>query len=283
MSKRTTTSVGPARLLMFLSLSLAACGEARAPAPQAPAARPSAAASDLFGEWQVAALETPLLSPEQGRFGDPSGIAVLIGARGIEASSQCVPFLFEHGRSEERVRIAEQRWPDPVCERGLLPYETVFGSVLAGAARVEQAGPDGVRLTGGAGSVVLRRPATRIVGNPFGHVPAAGADLLWGHFRIVDIAGVVPPPGQPIDVAIGRLWIEARSGCLPFRWRFVRSGTGWSMREDWPDPRCEQGRNEAEQALERVMPAVRGFEWIAPYRLRFTGSAGSVTMVRVRR
>ena len=273
------------RLLAVLSVALAACGEAPAPAPapEPPAAAPrSAAASDLFGEWQVAALETPLLSPEQRRLGDPGRIAVLIGARGIEASSQCVPFLFEHSRSEERIEISQQRWPDPVCERGLLPFERVFGSVLAGATRVEQAGSDGVRLSGGAGSVTLRRPAGGIAANPFGNEPPAGADLLWGHFRIVDVDGVAPAPDQPIDVAIGRLWIEARSGCLPFRWRFVRSGAGWSMREDWPDPRCEQGRNEAEQALARVMPAVRRHDWIAPYRVRFSGSAGSVTMVRVR-
>ena len=261
------------------------------PAPREPSPRQphfqapldvAKAASDLFGEWQVTSLETPLLSPQERRIGDPGRIALLIGVRGIEASSQCVPFLFEHGRNGERIRITEQGWPEPVCARGLTPYERVFGAVLAGASRIEQTGSGEFRLSGAAGSVTLQRPAGGMVANPFGNQPAPGGELLWGHYRVAEIGGVAPPPDVPIDVALGRIWIEARSGCLPFRWRWIRAGSGWEVREDWPDPRCEQGHSEAEQALEQTMRAVRRLDWVAPYRLRLSGPAGSVTLVRVR-
>ena len=249
--------------------------------PQVPAAPDAAgAAGDLFGEWQVTSLETPLLSPQERRIGDPGRIALLIGVRGIEASSQCVPYLFEHGRDGERIRITEQHWPEPVCARGLAPYERAFPRVLAGATRIEQTRSQ-IRLSGTAGSVTLERPAGGIVANPFGNQPAPGGELLWGHYRVVEIGGVAPPPDVPIDVALGRIWIEARSGCLPFRWRWIRAGSGWEVREDWPDPRCGQGHSEAEQAFERTMRAVRRLDWVAPYRLRLSGPAGSVTLVRV--
>ena len=127
----------------------------------------------------------------------------------------------------------------------------------------------------------MRRPPGGLVANPFGSMPEPGGEVLWGHYRVVDVAGVAPPPDQAIDVALGRLWIEARSGCIPFRWRIVRGPNDWTLREDWPDPVCQRGRNEAERALERTMPSVRRMEWAAPYRLRLVGDSGTVTLERL--
>lgn len=249
----------------------------------APAARPSErAAGDLFGEWQVAALQSPLLDAASLELVDVRQVAMLVGVRGIEAASQCMPYLFEHRRIGERIEIVGKPWPEPVCMRMPLPYEEVFGALVQGATRATQAASGDVRLSGRAGMVALRRPDDGATANPFGNTPAPGSRLLWGHFRVVEVGGVKPSPQEPIDVAVARWWIEARSGCLPFRWKVVRVDANLTLNAEWPDSVCERVQSPVEQALERVMPGVRRFDWIAPYRVRLSGRTGSVTLVRVR-
>jgi hypothetical protein len=279
------------RLLIAVAL-LASCRDSPAPdattnahAPAAsPAAEPAQPAGDLFGEWQVAALDSARLTAAQAQeLGKIDGIAVLVGARFIEAASQCMPYLFEHRRGEERIEVTAKGWPEPVCARMPLPFEGAFGGIVEQATRVERIPSGDIRLTGAAGTVSLRRPEGGRLANPFGNSPAPGARLLWGHFRLLDVNGTRVPAGAPIDVAIGRFWMEARSGCLPFRWSLVRSDATLALRrEAWPEPVCEQGHSEVEQALERAMPSVRGFTWLAPYRLRLSGPGGAVTLERVR-
>lgn len=275
----------PSLAALLLLTALVACGEAPAPrdAPAAPAAseRPAAAAGDLFGEWQVAVFESPRLTDADRRIGDPTSIAVLIGPGTIEAASQCMPYLFEYRRDGSRVEIDARGWPEPVCARMPFPYEGAFGNVVAGAQRIEAAPSGRIRLTGPAGSVTLRRPDGGMLANPFGNAPAPGASLLWGRFRLVEAGGAAPPPDQPVDLAVGRFWIEARSGCHPFRWKKVRSDANLTLeRAQWPGPVCAEAYSPAEAALDRIMPTVRRWERIGPHRFRFTGPSGSVTILR---
>jgi hypothetical protein len=117
---------------------------------------------------------------------------------------------------------------------------------------------------------------------PFGYSPAPGATLLWGRFRLIEAGGVAPPADQPIDLAVGRFWIEARSGCHPFRWKKLRSDENLTLeRAQWPGPVCAKAFSPAEATLDRIMPTVRRWERIGPHRFRFTGPAGSVTLLRV--
>lgn len=288
--RRTGMKLGGLRIALLAAL-VAACGE---PSPSSKASGggsgdavmslgPGHVAGDLFGEWRVTALESPDLEapPQAGGYGDPRQVVMLFGARGVEAASQCVPYAFEHRREQEKVEVTVRPWPEPVCGRALLPYEAVFGPLMDGVTRVNAAPSGGVRLSGPAGAVTLDRPPGGVVANPFGNNPFPGPDLLWGHFRLVTVAGVAPEPGHPIDVAIGSWWIEAKSGCLPFRWLMVRSDANLTLREGPPEVRCQRGISEAERALEDVMPTVRRFDWAAPYRVRLSGPAGSVVLVRV--
>ena len=262
----------------------AAPAEAPAPAVAAPGepALPAVAAEiDLFGEWQVAALDTPLLSADDGRMGDPTRIALLFGAGRIEAFSQCIPYQFRYRRGGERIEVGNVAWNGPVCARRLLPYEEVFDDVMAGASRIESV-QGRVRLSGARGSVTLRRSEGGRIANPFGNSPAPGSQLLWGHFRLVEVEGIRPAAGSPIDFAVGQFAIEARSGCHPFRWRLLVEQPRLTLqREPWPEPACEEGLSEAEQAIERVMPQVRRVEWVAPWRVRLGGPAGAVVLERV--
>lgn len=285
------------RCIAIVTGSLAACGQAPAPTPapssmsvptqvpapsHASAKQPEHPAGDLFGEWQVASLQSPLLDASDPALGDPHQVAMLFGVRGIEAASQCMPYLFEHRRVGEQIKIVGKAWPEPVCMRMPLPYEELFGGIVQGATRATQTALGHVRLAGSAGMVTLRRPEDGRMPNPFGNSPAPGSRLLWGHFRVVEVGGVKPSVQEPMDVAVARWWIEARSGCLPFRWKVVRVDVNLTLNADWPDGVCERAQSPAEQALERVMPGVRRFDWIAPYRVRLSGPAGSVTLVRVR-
>lgn len=285
------------RCIAIVTGILAACGQAPAPAPaptsmsipsQVPAPSrasptpPERPAGDLFGEWQVASLQSPRLDASAEAPGDPRQVAVLFGVRGIEAASQCMPYLFEHRRIGERIEIIGKPWPEPVCMRMRLPYEEVFGGLVQDVTHANQAASGDVRLSGPAGTVTLSRPEGGTISNPFGDTPAPGSRLLWGHFRVVEVGGVKPSVQEPMDVAVARWWIEARSGCLPFRWKVVRVDANLTLNADWPDGVCERAQSPAEQALERVMPGVRRFDWIAPYRVRLSGPAGSVTLVRVR-
>lgn len=286
---------GLKRAAMILVGMVAACGKAPEPASTS-AETPSSASvaaplngfghitDDLFGEWQVAALESPKLDVASLQPGDPRRVAMLIGVRGIEAASQCVPYLFEHRRmGERRLEISGIGRPEGGCARGLVPYEEVFAGLVEGVTRIDWAAPGRVRLSGLAGSVTLRRPDGGAVANPFGHTSGFGPDLRWGHFRVVEAGGLEAPYGSPIDVALGRSWIEARSGCLPFRWRFLRSSPVLTLRrEQAPGSTCDRGLSAPEQALERIMPAVRSIESIGPYRVRLSGLAGSITLFRVR-
>lgn len=279
---------------MILIGMVAACGKAPEPASTSAETRSSASVAappnesgqiidDLFGEWQVAALESPKIDATSLQPGDPRRVAMLIGVRGIEAASQCVPYLFEHRRmGERRLGISGIGRPEGGCARGLVPYEEVFAGLVEGVTRIDWAGPGKVRLSGSAGSVTLRRPVSGAVANPFGHTSGFGPDLRWGHFRVVEAGGLEAPYESPIDVALGRSWIEARSGCLPFRWRFLRSSPGLTLRrEQVPGSTCDRGLSAPEEALERIMPAVRSVESVAPYRVRLRGPAGSITLLRV--
>lgn len=272
---------------LLLAAALAACSEAPTPR-DAPAADPAAAASaepaaeagDLFGEWQVSAFESPRLTARERQMGAPTSIAVLIGPGTIEAASQCVPYLFEYRRDGPRIEIGAKTWPEGVCERMPYPFEGAFEGVVAGAERIESTA-SGIRLTGPAGSVTLRRPDGGMLANPFGNSPAPDATLLWGRFRLVEAGGVAPPAEQPVDLAVGRFWIEARSGCHPFRWRKIRSGENLTLeRAQWPGPVCAKAFSPVEAALDRIMPTVRRWERTGPHRFRFTGPSGSVTIVR---
>lgn len=208
---------------------------------------------------------------------------MLFGVRGIEAASQCMPYLFEHRRIGEQIEVVGKAWPEPVCTRMPLPYEGVFSGIVQGATRATQTASGHVRLAGSAGMVTLRPPDGGTIANPFGNTPAPGPRLLWGHFRVVEVGGIKPTPNEPIDVAVARWWIEARSGCLPFRWGAVRVDASLTLRrEQVPGSTCDKGLGAAEQALELVMPGVQRFDWIAPYRVRLSGRTGSVTLVRVR-
>lgn len=261
--------------------TLAACGEAPAPG-SAPSHQVDQTAGDLFGEWQVAALESPKLDASSPRLRDPRRVAVLVGVQGIEASSQCVPYLFEHRRMGGRLEVSGTGRPQGGCARALVPYEEVFAGLVEGVTSIDSAAPSRVRLSGPAGTVTLRRPDGGAVANPFGHTSGFGPELRWGHFRVVDAGGVKGPYEHPIDVALGRSWIEARSGCLPFRWRVLHSSPGSTLRrEQVLGSTCDRGLSAPEQALERIMPAVRNIELVAPYRVRLSGPAGSVTLVRV--
>jgi hypothetical protein len=274
----------------LLLAALAACSEAPAPAPattrEAPATAPAAAeeaaaAGDLFGEWQVSAFESSRLTAQDRRMGDPTTIAVLIGPGTIEAASQCMPYLFEYRRDGSRIEIAPKGWPEAVCARMPSAYEGAFGGVMAGAERVERNASGGIRLSGRAGSVTLRRPDGGLLANPFGNSPPPGPSLLWGRFRLVEAGGVAPPADRPVDLAVGRFWIEARSGCHPFRWKKLRSDENLTLeRVQWPGPLCAKAFSPAEAALHRIMPAVRRWERIGPHLFRFTGPSGSVTILR---
>lgn len=238
---------------------------------------------DLFGEWQVAALESPKLDASLPQLADPRRVAMLIGVRGIEAASQCVPYLFEHRRTGgRRLEVSGIGRPEGGCARGLVPYEEVFAGLVEGVTRIDWAATDRVRLSGSAGNVTLRRPVGGAVNNPFGHTSGFGSELRWGHFRVVEVGGFEAPYEHPIDVALGRSWIEARSGCLPFRWRFSGSEPASTLRrEQVPGSTCDRGLSAPEDALERIMPAVRSIESVAPYRVRLRGPAGSITLLRV--
>jgi hypothetical protein len=274
--------------LVLLALLPAACGEAPAPAPGGPqppagaAEEPARQAGDLFGEWQVEAFESPRRTADQRKMGDPRQIAVLIGVGTIEAASQCMPYLFEYRRDGERIQVDSKGWPEAVCARMPYAFEGAFGGVVASAERIEGTASGGLRLSGPAGSVTLRRPQGGMLANPFGNSPAPGNRLLWGRFRLVEAGGVAPPPDQPIELAVGRFWIEARSGCHPFRWKKVRSDENLTLeRAIWPGPVCAKAFSPAEAALHRIMPTVRRWEWIGPHLFRFTGPSGSVTILRL--
>lgn len=271
--------------IAIVTASVAACSEAPEPGPSAVSGRQAERpAGDLFGEWQVAALDSPNFDASSPQFGDPRRVAMLIGVRGIEAASQCVPYLFEHRRmGEQRIEVSGIGRPEGGCARGLRPYEEVFAGLVEGVTRIDQPAPGRIRLSGPAGTLQLRRPDGGAVANPFGHTSGFGPALRWGHFRVVEAGGIEPPPERPIDVALGRSWIEARSGCLAFRWAMPRSGPAFALwREQVTGESCREEGGASELALERAMPAVRSLELIAPYRMRLSGPSGSVTLVRVR-
>jgi hypothetical protein len=210
-------------------------------------------------------------------------VVLLFGAGSIDAASQCVPFFFRYRRlGQDGIEVRAVPWRGPVCARGLLAYERVFERVVAGATRVELL-PGAVRLSGAAGAVTLRRPEGGLAANPFGNQPAQGPQLLWGHFRLVEAGGERPSVAHPIDIALGRMSVEARSGCVVIRWRQDWGPQGSTFAsEPWPEAVCERALTGAEQALERIMPQVRTTEWVAPYRVLLSGPAGAVVLERVR-
>jgi hypothetical protein len=277
-------------LPLLAAFALAACARA----PEAPPADPRPGATgaavpppaeaprlDPFGLWVVDRIEEA--APGGAAAQDLSRhhvMLVLVGHRAFHGQSQCVPFPFRYTLDGDRIAIAPEHLPGPVCARGLTPEEQAFARIVPALREVVPDGEGRLRLTGPAGSLHLHRPPGGRVPNPFGNHPPAGPELVWGRYRLVEAGGVAADPALPVEFAVAYGWIEARAGCRTWRWTRVPDDPTVAafIADPQPGPECQRMAGPSEAALERLMPEVRSISGDASGRARLAAPAGTILL-----
>lgn len=251
------------------------------PAPEPRADLPDEQRSpDLFGTWLIESVAAPGPRP-QDRSWD---MILLVGNRQLEVLSQCVTIgPFDYGRTVGggiRVSAADARPPSPPaasnpspiqCARALSLAEQALPPILLAAREVKR-GPGGtVTLTGEAGSIVMRRPASALA-NPRGQMPPPSAPPPLGTWRVLALNSRGVPANQGMEMLLRPHHIEWRSGCV---------NEGRALRRDRdlllpgqvdPFPVCERGRSEAERAMERLLSGTIAARMAPNGRLVLQGS-----------
>lgn len=103
----------------------------------------------LRGRWSLSSLNGDRLPPEQR-------IVVDITPTTIRARSGCVPFWWTYELSADSLRATREKYPDPVCMRGLSQWERGFENVVSGASKAALQG-DMLILRGSNGEATLSR------------------------------------------------------------------------------------------------------------------------------
>lgn len=247
---------------------------------------------DLYGAWVVEAIASPDRTPLENY----NDMILLVGARQLEVLSQCVTFgPFDYGRTvgggitvrqPSATRIlptSDGARPPPVqCARMLSPAEQALPGLLFSARPVRR-NPDGsLTLSGGGGTMEIRRPAGAL-DNPRGEAPPPPRPPLLGAWRFVSIDGHAVGYDERMELLLRPQYIEWQSGCVNEVRQLDRNGDMLMPGASDAFPVCERGRSEAEIAVEKLFAAPIAADMGRKGRLTLAGSGVTAELVPLTR